>query len=147
MKTFYLLIRALVFVVILQGCKDTSLAADCSNTNLSVDDGNRLAAGTWNLLTIKSGWSSEIHKPTKLTELTIDTNQQAIIREDDSEVVRFKLNLIKNYTWLVYRADNVSNSNTALIPMSGRFRVCNSNLILDATDVDGPLFTYERLSK
>jgi hypothetical protein len=138
------LLQVLILAVLLANCKDNSPGADCSNQNLSVSDGYSISQGRWNLVSVKSGWTSAITQPAKLTELKIDQNNLAVITEQGNEVVRFKLVLRQNYQNLLYSADSLSTINTSLISPSGLFSVCNRQLIFDATGVDGPKFTYER---
>lgn len=127
---------AFLFTVV--GCNPDEIA-----TKKSI--ASKKAVGSWLLTGITSGWTGETSPPTQKVTLVID-KQQAIIYENEKDVLRFQYTLDENYSGLMrYSITQQTGTSTIFYPpVQGNFRVSNKQLIIGDTGVDGNDYIFNR---
>lgn len=117
----------------------------CSPTSQTDVEAKEQSVGYWRLTSIKSGWTSNVRKPEKVVEMSIDDQQKVIVYEDNQETSRFQLVLRSYENTVRYSVANQSSSPSSIIFREGRLSVCPNLLVIDNTDLDGSLYTYEKV--
>jgi hypothetical protein len=103
--------------------------------------------GQWRLVNIRSGWTGKISKPSEKVNLIVDDQAIGMVYERDKQSWRFHLDITKNRhsVGMRFTIDQQQGETSFYFPTDGYFRVCEKQLIMGNTDVDGVDLIFERI--
>jgi hypothetical protein len=102
------------------------------------------AVGSWQLVSILSGWTGQSSLPTQNVELAIDDQLLAIYYEEGKEVSRYRYQLKETTSGIRYSVVDQIGKPKFYMQLDGNFRVNDQNLTIGDTGVDGSDYTFKR---